>query len=105
MGLVSRPSSSPRQVDGPGGIPIIDIIDMKESLGIAHAPGVVVVLDSIRPSVPAGRVGRVIRLRTPSGTETLATVEAVRDHGTTVSLFFRGLSRAEIPAGSRVEFP
>ena len=104
MGLASRPSPIRPQVDVPGGIGIIDTIEMKESLRIAHAPGVVAVLDAFPAAEPAAFVGQTVRLRTPAGHSLPARVEAVRDHGATISFFFRGLTREDIPVGSRVEF-
>jgi hypothetical protein len=105
MGLASRPSPSPirPQGDASGSIGIIDTIEMKESLRIAHAPGVVAVLDAFPAAEPEAFVGRAVRLRTPDGRSLPARVEAVRDHGATISFFFRGLTRADIPVGSRVE--
>ncbi|HMB07793.1 MAG TPA: hypothetical protein VKP69_29195, partial [Isosphaeraceae bacterium] len=73
-------------------------------LQIAHAPGVVAVLDSFPAAEPDAFVGRAVRLRTPAGRSIPARVGAVRDHGTTISFFFRDLTRMDIPAGSWVEF-
>jgi hypothetical protein len=101
MELVSRPS--PQGVDAPVGVGIIDTIEMKESLGIAHAPGIVVVLDSFPSADPQAFVGRDVRLLIPGGGELAARVDAVRDHGTTISFYFPGLTKADIPAGSRLE--
>ena len=103
MGLVSRRSTDPRH-EAVGGVGVIDTIIMKPSLGIAGAPGVVAILDGFRPADPGAFVGQVVRLRTPSGATCSAPVEAVRDHGTTISFFFRGLNGADVPVGSRVEF-
>lgn len=104
LGLVSERSRSPRRVDAPGGIRVIDTIDMKESYGVAHAPGVVAVLDSYRPADPQGFIGRVVQIRPPSGRSFAARVEGVRDHAETISFFFKGLTVGEIPVGSSVEF-
>jgi hypothetical protein len=102
MGLASR--RSPQRVDATAGIKIIDTIEMKESLRLAHAPGVVVVLDSFPSADPQAFVGRGVRLLTPSGGELAVQVDAVRDHGTTISFFFPGLTKGDIPVGSRVAF-
>jgi hypothetical protein len=104
MGLVSRPSPGPRPVDASGGIRVMDVIDMKESLGTAYAPGVVVVLDSFPSAHPQGFAGRIAQIRTPSGHAFSAPIEAVRDHLKTISFFFRGLTSAEIPIGSCLDF-
>ena len=102
MGLASR--QSPQRVDTPAGVGIVDTIEMKESLRIAHAPGVVAVLDSFPSADPQAFVGRRVRLLTSAGHELAAQVDAVRDHGTTISFFFSGLTKADIPIGSRLEF-
>ena len=102
MGLVSRQSA--QRVDAPVGVGIVDIIEMKQSLQIAHAPGVVAVLDSFPSAAAQTFVGRDVRLLTPAGRELAVRVDAVREHGTTISFFFRGLTKADIPVGSRLEF-
>ncbi len=91
-------------MDAPGRVGIIDTIEMKESLRIPHAPGVVAVLDSFAATELERFVGRAVRLLTPTGGSTPARVDGVRDHGTTISFFFRGLTRRDIPEGSWVEF-
>jgi hypothetical protein len=104
MGLASHKSPSPLDVNAPVSVGVIDTIQMKESLGIAHAPGIVAILDTFRPADPQTFVGRRVRLRTLAGRELPAQVDAVRDHGTTISFFFRGLTTADLPIGSRIEF-
>jgi len=97
-------SPSPRPIDGPRGVGVIDTIEMKRSLGITHAPGVVAVLDAFPSADPQSFIGRGVRISTPAGRERTARVEGVRDHGTTISVFFGGLTRADLPVGSRIEF-
>src|SRR4051794_32131078 len=90
MGPASRPGPGSRATDAPSGVAIVEIIEMKSSLGIAHAPGVVAVLDSFPATDSQAFVGRGVRLFSPAGELTAhAKVEAVRDHGPTISLFFR----------------
>lgn len=104
MAHVSNRSPGPRPAEAPGVVAIVDTIEMKSSLGIAHAPGVVAVLDSFAPPDPTAFVGLQVRIRTADGRERCARVEAVRDHGTTISFFFRGLNRADVPIGARLAF-
>jgi hypothetical protein len=104
MGLASRQSPSQQRADVPASVGIIDTIVMKESLAIDHAPGVVTVLDSFPSADPQVFVGRAVDLRSPAGGVQTAQIDAVRDHGTTISFFFRGLTAADIPVGSRLEF-
>ena len=104
MGLASHPSPNPRQADAPRGVGIVDTIEMKESHRIAHAPGLVVILDSYPSADPQAFIGRGVHLRTPAGHVLAVRVEAVRNHLATISFFFRDLSKADVPAGSRVEF-
>lgn len=103
MGLASRPGSSPPRID-PGGVGIIETIEVKGTPPSAHAPGLVLVLDAYPLSEPGGFVGRAVRIRIPSGRTLPARIEEVRDHGATISLFFRDLSRNDVPEGSRIEF-
>lgn len=103
MGLASRPSHGARPAELRG-VGIIDVIEMKESLRVGHAPGVVAVLDAFPAEDARAFLGRSVRLRAPSGRAVAAKVEGIRDHGTTISLFFRGLTPADLPAGSRIEF-
>jgi hypothetical protein len=104
MGLASRRSPNPQRAEVPASVGIIETIVMKESLAIAHAPGVVAVLESFPSADPQAFVGRTVQLQSPAGRVLAAQIEAVRDHGTTISFFFRGLTAADIPLGSRVEF-
>ena len=104
MGLASRRSADQPRIDNPGGVEIIETIEMRESLGIAHAPGIVAVLDSFPSAEPDAFAGRQVEIRIPDGRSIPARVEAVRDRGATISFFFRGLTPTDVPEGSRVEF-
>ncbi|HWE40031.1 MAG TPA: hypothetical protein VG406_26000 [Isosphaeraceae bacterium] len=104
MGRASGPSLETRRVESPASVRVIDTIEIKASLPVDHAPGLVVILEDYRPSDLPGFVGRTVRLRDDSGRTTRARIEDVRDHGATVSFFFPGLSTADVPVGSRVEF-
>jgi hypothetical protein len=83
---------------------VLDTIEIRPSAELVHAPGLVAVLDAFPSDNPDAFVGRDVRLHTPDGQERIARIEAVRDHGVTISFFFRNLSKAGLPLGSRVEF-
>lgn len=103
MGPAADRGPSPRTSDVPKSIGIIDMIEMRPSAGLAHAPGVVVVLEAYPSDDPEDSVGRDVRLCTPDGRRRIARIEAVRDHGVTISFFFRSLSKSDVPLGTRVE--
>ncbi|MEJ7636469.1 MAG: hypothetical protein WKF75_00390 [Singulisphaera sp.] len=77
---------------------------MRDSLGASHIPGVVAILESFLPTEPQALVGRQVRIRTASGRVFSERVRGVREHGTTISLFFEGLTKVDIPIGSHIEF-
>lgn len=101
MALLSDRNETSRNYETTG-IGVVRVIAMKESLGLVHSPGVVVILDSFRHARPKDLVGKVATIRTPDGSR-LVTIEAVRDHVETISLFFRGLSVGNVPNGARIE--
>ncbi|HEU5118052.1 MAG TPA: hypothetical protein VFT74_15620 [Isosphaeraceae bacterium] len=81
-----------------------DAFDLRASYGLEQGPGVVLVLESFRVDDPRSLVGRSVTIRTPLGPSREVLVDDARDHGETVSLFFKNLSRVDLPAGSVVEF-
>lgn len=104
MGLASGRSAKPsRAAPRRDRAKVVDTIEMKESLGISHAPGIVTVLDDFQMARPEILIGRRVMICRPDGSELVATIEAVRDHLRTMSLFFRGLTTAEIPLGSSID--
>ena len=104
MELASGPSvKSSRAAVRRDGAKVVDTIEMKESLGISHAPGVVAVLGEFPMAEPEILVGRQVSIRRPDGVESIAVVEAVRDHTTTTSLFFRGFTKTDVPIGSFID--
>ena len=104
MGLASGRSAKPTRVAARhDGALVVDLIEMKESLGLSHAPGIVAVLKRFPMANPEILVGRRVSIRRPDGAERVESVEAVRDHGTTTSLFFRGLIPGDIPIGSSID--
>jgi len=103
MGLsYDRRPAAPAVEDLPG-FCVFDVIEMREGIGLEHAPGVVVILDHLRPDDPDEYIGKRIHITNPSGRSFDATVEAVRDHRASISFFLRGLSKTDVPIGSRVE--
>lgn len=102
MGRASGPSPAAHLLESRRGIGIVETIAMKEGLGIGHAPGLVAILLSFPSADPQSFVGREVRLLTPEGGDSSRRIAAVRDHGTTISVFFPGLTRAEVPLGSRI---
>lgn len=86
------------------GVGVIDSIEMKLSLGIAHAPGLVAVLDGFPSPDPQKYVDRPVLIRVAGSEPRFAKVGAVRDHGATISFFFQNLTKADVPVGSRIEF-
>jgi hypothetical protein len=100
MGLASDQSLEQPRTDEEIGGQVVDIIVMKESYGIVHAPGIVAILGDCRPSDPQGLIGRTACIRTPDGLSRLARIDATRDHGKTISFFFKGLASEDVPIGS-----
>lgn len=82
---------------------VFDLIEMRESAGHRYAPGVVVILDHLRPDDPNAYIGKHVHITNPSGQTFDAKVEAVRDHRASISFFLRGLTRTDVPIGSRIE--
>lgn len=91
-------------IDPREGVAVFDVIEMKPSLGLDHAPGVVAVLDAFPSSEPQKYVDRPVVIRAADAEPRFARVGAVRDHGATVSFFFQNLTGADVPVGSRIEF-
>ncbi len=102
MGLASGRSPATQPLESRRGIGIVETIAMKEGMGIVLAPGLVVILESFPSADPQAFVGREVRLLTPEGGDSSRRIAAIRDHGTTISVFFPGLTRAEVPVGSRI---
>lgn len=103
MGHASGPRLETRRVESPAVVRVIDTIEVNASHPVDHAPGLVAILDNYRPANMTDLIGRVVGLRDDAGRTTTARIDDVRDHGATISLFFAGLSKAEVPVGSWVE--
>ena len=93
----------PTKVEGFIGIYVIDVISIKSSYGTTTTPGTVAVLDGFRSEEPQAHVGRTASIRTPDGSSCLVKVDAVRDHGKTISLYFQDMNAASVPIGSLVD--
>jgi len=104
MALASDRNQAPAQAEVHRGVGVVDAIEIKPSHGLPHASGVAAVLDAFPAVAPRDYVGRTVHIRTPAGSELTAKVGDVRDHRTTISLFFEGLTRSDVPIGSRLEF-
>ncbi len=105
MELASGRSLEPLRTDEKVGVRVVDTIEMKESYGIAHAPGIVAILEDYRPADPQGYVGRTARIHSPDGLSRLARIDGARDHGKTISFFFKGLTRTDVPIGAFIALP
>lgn len=102
------PGLNPNRVQHPGSdkargsVRVQDAFDIKPSYGLDHDPGVVLVLDSFVVEDPRALVGQIVGIRTPGGRVWRVAIDDVRDHGKTVSLFFKDLTKADLPIGSIV---
>lgn len=65
MALASQQSPGKGAVEAQG-VGVVDAIEMKSSLGIAHAPGLVAVLDGFPSSDPQKYVDRPVVIRAPA---------------------------------------
>lgn len=102
MALVSN-RKRPRKADRlRGGVRVHDAFESKSSYGINYPEGVVAVLDDFAYRTPRKFVGKVARIVAGSGGPIRATIDDVRNHGTTISLFFAGLTKRDVPIGSMV---
>lgn len=60
------------------------------------------ILDSFVVEAPESLIGKSVRVRTPTGRDWDVTIDEVRDHGVTISLFIKNLTSRELPIGSIV---
>ncbi len=95
----SRPPGQ-RHDDALKGVRVHDAFDLKASYGLNHDPGVVLVLDSFVVEAPRSLIGKHLRVRPPTGSDRCVTVDDVKDHGTTISLFIKNLTSRDVPIGS-----
>ncbi len=81
-----------------------DTIAIRATDNPQQVAGTVVILDSFCPVEPGSFVGEMARIVVGESSSEPLTIRAVRDHGATISFFFEGLSKADVPIGSWVEF-
>jgi hypothetical protein len=63
---------------------------------------VVAVLDGFAYRGPGRLIGRAARIDAGAGGPIRATIADARDHGATISFFFKGLTTRDVPIGSIV---
>lgn len=80
-----------------------DAFDLKDSYGLDHDPGVILVLEPNPVQDPQALLRRRVRVSTPQGSVRRVTIDAVEDHGPTFSLFLKNLTRDDVPIGSLVD--
>lgn len=84
------------------GVQVHDAFESKASYNLDDPPGMVAVLEGFASRSPGRFIGQAVRIVTGSGTPIRATIDDARDHGTTISFFFKGLSKRDVPIGSIV---
>jgi hypothetical protein len=62
----------------------------------------VVVLEAFPYRYPRRFVGKWVKIVTGSGETLTATIDDVRNHVTTISFFFKGLTKRHVPLGSLI---
>ena len=79
-----------------------DVFEIKESYRTGHEPGVVAVLDRVLAGDLTTLTGKIAVVSSPGGPALRSRVDGAKDHGAATSLFFRDLTPADIPVGSRI---
>jgi len=82
------------------GVRVQDTFEIRAAYKPGVVPGLVVVLAGYPDRQPRRHVGKVATLTRPDGSSLRAAVAEAKDHGPTISLFFPGLSKVDIPIGS-----
>jgi len=82
---------------------VTDAFEIKDVHKTRHAPGLVVVVDSLVTKDPTELVGKLARIRTPSGTLRRLPIHEAKEHGPVNSLFFKGLTLADVPLQSEID--
>ncbi len=80
-----------------------DVFEIKEDYRTGHEPGLVAVLDRLVSPDPASLIGKAALVQSPGGEMLRLRIDEAKDHGAVNSLFFKGLTPAEVPIGSRIE--
>lgn len=102
MELLSDPSHLARRDEVLPAQVVRDLVEVRSSYGLDYPAGLGVILDSCPMDDPATLVGRSACIRVRGHEPRLVRIADVRDHLTTISLFFQGLTAADVPIGSTV---
>jgi hypothetical protein len=102
VALVSGRSKTRKSDRLRDGVRVHDAFDSKTSYNLDGPPGVVAVLDGFAYRGPGRFIGKAVRIDAGAGDSIRATIDDARDHGTTISFFFKGLSKRDVPIGSIV---
>ena len=79
-----------------------DAIEVNDRYLIEHHPGLVVILDALVAKDPQMLVGMTASIHTPAGDDLELLIDEAKEHGPCNSLFFKNVSRDEIPLGSEI---
>ena len=102
MELLSAPSVEVHRLETPAGVAVVDVIPIRLAHGLDYPSGLAVVLDACPAADPTSFVGRVASIRPPGGVPRGERIADVRDHEVTISFFFEGLKREDVPIGSTI---
>ena len=81
---------------------IKETFEIKPEHRTGHVTGLVVVLDGLASADVKMLTGRLATIRMPSGNVLQVPIDEAKDHGPVHSLFFKGLTRKDIPDGSEI---
>lgn len=93
--LTRRPEVLPAQV-------VRDLVEVRPSYGLDCPPGLGVILESCPMDDPSSLTGRSACIRVRGHEPRVERIADVRDHLTTISFFFEGLTAADVPIGSTI---
>ena|SRR6266446_2896747 len=79
-----------------------DTFEIKPEHHSGHVAGLVVVLDTLATSEVEKLSGRLVTIRIPSGKVLQLPIDEAKEHGPVNSLFFKGLTRKDIPINSEI---
>jgi hypothetical protein len=103
MGLLSGRKTGPGAIDRlRAGVRVRDAFESKPSYGPGYEAGVVAVLEDFPHRDPRELVGTPVRIAFEDRDDLRALIDDVRDHGPTTSVFFRGLTRQDVPIGASI---
>ena len=81
---------------------IKETFEIKKRHQTGHAPGLVVVLDSLVSPDAHCLVGRTATIHFPSGKVLELVIDEAKEHGPVNTLFFRNLTRSDVTVGSEI---